>query len=1047
MPQAVEACTYEYIRQRTSERPDGEAICSWDGSFTYAELAQQSARVARFLVSHVHCRPEVLVPLCFHKSKWAVVAMLGTIQAGGAFVILSPFDPPKRLQAIIEDLGARFILSSPETSALFDGIVDTVYNVPLELPLATIAQIELPTIQPRNMAYVLYTSGSTGKPKGVIIEHRALSTSVRYLGEAFGYSTATRTLQFAAYTFDVAILDILFTLSYGGCVCIPSEDERADIVTIISRLNVNFAVLTPSIARTISPNEVKPLETLALGGEALGQRDVVQWAGKLRLINGYGPTECTIAVVYNDVTGRESRADTIGHAVACTTWVVEAEDHDVLAPDGSVGELVIQGPTLARGYLNSPEKTAQAFVYPKWLVGASAKDSCRVYKTGDLVRYDVDGIIYLGRKGTQVKLNGQRVELGEIENHLWSHPLIENALVLFADIHPRTKGLIAVFSLRDDLISSTDRSSLSLMKGNEGSIEKYTEEIRGELSARLPGYMIPAIWLAVCGIPLLSSGKIDRNTVTQWYANLGDEVHVFNASRPVDLEPQYPENSTHRMIKKIVAQVLFSDDVQINQSFASLGGDSIAAMAVQSRCRNEGILIRYQDVVKAGSIGEIAQGAKLDSSSSEHTEADVEGAFNLSPVQQMYIEQPKLPTRFHSSFYLRFTETLDTSMVALAVEGIVRRHSMLRARFSRVAQGWQQSLIKDVSSSYEFHTHQLEEMQQIRRVVATKHATLDIIKGPVFLVDMFITKSSAATLFMVAHHLVIDLVSWQIILHDLETLLRSRRLPDRSPFPFPKWCELQAQQSQNTNPSEVLPVDIPPARLDYWGTIPSNDFKDVLQQQFELDMKQTEGLIMYCRRHLHVKPVDVLVAAAIYSFEQVFPDRTSPTFYCENHGRESWCRDVDISGTVGWFNTLVPIKIGSEWAVTFPETIEEVCRIREQIPGNGQPYFAYRCLHPKGREAFSEHANMEVFFNYTGYQQLGRGSTLFHPERLGDGEDVADIGLDTGRLALLDVLVDMNNGCFQYTVLYNRYMKHQEKIWKWVDECQRVLVHWLQDRY
>lgn len=365
---------------------------------------------------------------------------------------------------------------------------------------------------------------------------------------------------------------------------------------------------------------------------------------------------------------------------------------------------------------------------------------------------------------------------------------------------------------------------------------------------------------------------------------------------------------------------------------------------------------------------------------------------------------------------------------------------MLRARFSQGVNGWRQSISGHMTRSYSFNAHEIEDKNRIREVVSATHGMINIVHGPVFAADIFNAKSSAKTLFLVAHHLVVDLVSWQNILHDLKILLHSRQLPSQSPFSFSKWCELQAQQIEKLTPRKVFPIDIPPAYLEYWGGIPSNDFKDALEEHFELNTQQTSNFLRHCNTVLHAKLVDVFVAAAAYTFSQIFADRTPPTFHCENHGREAWNEDIDISGTVGWFNTLVPLNIPKEWTESFTKAVEGTRATREQIPGNGQPYFAYRCLHPDGQDAFHEHSNMEVFFNYTGYQRQGSDSGLLQHIIREGGEELSDIGLDMGRLALIDVLVDVDGGCLKYTFLFNRYMHYQEKLQRWVSECQRVIL-------
>jgi len=316
-----------------------------------------------------------------------------------------------------------------------------------------------------------------------------------------------------------------------------------------------------------------------------------------------GPQNATVAAFSNDIKSKASRSDVIGRAIACTTWIVEPNIHDLLASVGAVGELIIEGPILARGYLDDPEKTDLAFVYPKWLAEDTSGEIQRVYKTEDLVRYDSDGsIVYLGRKDTQVKLHGQRVEIGEIENHLWSHPLVKNALVLLANIHPRVPGLVAGVTLHGDANPDIDGTHLRLVE--QGITTKNVNQVRNDLSTQLPTHMIPTVWLAVEELPFLPSGKLDRKSVAQWIANMGRNVSSHNALRSAQQEPQHPRSPIGYKFRQMITQVLRvdADQLQTDLSFSSIGGDSIAAMGAQSRCRDKGIKIRCQDIVKSNSI-------------------------------------------------------------------------------------------------------------------------------------------------------------------------------------------------------------------------------------------------------------------------------------------------------------------------------------------------------------------------------------------------------------------------------------------------------------
>lgn len=424
-PEVVSKCIHQIIQQQAQYRPTSTAVVSRQDNITYTELDQLTTHLAHTL-QDIGVGPETLVPICIEKSPQAIVAMLAILKAGGAFVPLNPKDPIDRLQDLVAQTEARHIIVTKQNRHLVNKMSFTgdVVELPSSMnqwyPLNTTSVTS--QVKPSNTAYALFTSGSTGRPKAVVIEHKAVSSSTAGHGEAMGFNLyPRRVLQFATYTFDACIAEIFTTLTHGGCVCVPSESERMDdIVRFIDDFKVDWAFFTPSYVQLIRPENVPSLKTVVLGGEAMIQDNVDVWGSKVHLMNGYGPTETCIFCVTHAASrqGPQSsihKPETIGRAVSSLSWVVEASNHNRLVPIGCAGELLVQGPSLARGYLKEQSKTAEAFIEsPEWLQDFGYSQPQMLYKTGDLVRYNSDGTItYLGRKDNQVKVNGQRLELGK----------------------------------------------------------------------------------------------------------------------------------------------------------------------------------------------------------------------------------------------------------------------------------------------------------------------------------------------------------------------------------------------------------------------------------------------------------------------------------------------------------------------------------------------------------------------------------------------------------------------------------------------------------
>ncbi|KAL8802063.1 MAG: hypothetical protein Q9182_004076 [Xanthomendoza sp. 2 TL-2023] len=535
-------CVHHLVKVKVEEIPDSEAVYAWDGRLSYSELDTLAEIAAARLVC-LGVGPGVFVPFAYEKSMWTVVAMLAILKAGGAFVPLNPSDPPARLEEIVKKVGAHVVVTMEAFVPVFLGMVDYVEVISAD----TISDCDVDgmtanghakgpscstydSIRPQDPVLVLFTSGSTGKPKGMIHEHAAISTHAVTHGESMGYHSA-RVLQFAAHTFDVAIIDVFTTLIFGGCICIPSEyDRRNDITTVINAFKVDYAILTPSFAGLIDPADVPTLKTVAIGGEALPQDRIERWADKVRFIQIYGPAEVGICMILD--MHLDTPPNMIGQPLANSScWLVDPDDAEMLVPIGAVGELIVAGPSLARGYLNDEAKTQTSFIpAPAWAIRLGLPFE-RFYKTGDLLKYSTgsfDGCFdFIGRKDSQIKLRGQRMDPGDVEYHVGRLPGVAVSMVTRPEKGAFAGELVAVVQMqqingarsrvRDEAICLASVQSLS------ASI------VRNHLEEKLPSYMVPTVCLVVESMPFVASLKIDRRAVKDWLMDM--------ESRPVELMP------------------------------------------------------------------------------------------------------------------------------------------------------------------------------------------------------------------------------------------------------------------------------------------------------------------------------------------------------------------------------------------------------------------------------------------------------------------------------------------------------------------------------
>ena len=441
VPMPLEQSVHKMIEEKVRAQPDAPAIHAWDGEITYGELDALSSRLAGQLI-YLGVAPGMLVPLCFEKSVWTMVAILGVLKAGGGFVLLDPSLPEHRLQNIVQQVKASFIISSISNQVLSTQLVPKV----VALSSAFFKDLGnghhnpdcLPEVSPSSTMYVVFTSGSTGVPKGVTITHRNLASALYHQVRLFEFTAAPRIFDFASYSFDASIFNAFITLAAGGCLCVPSDQGRKDnLVESITMLNPDVVILTPSVAQFLSPDDIPGVRAVMFCGEAVRIMDARPWWDKVVVWNGYGPSECTPMSTFNRHSYSLEETVRIGKGAGMVTWVVDPANPDNLLPPGCIGELLLEGPLASPGYLDDPQKTAAVFIEnPAWLVrGIPGKPGRhgRLYKTGDLVHYNEDGsLTFIGRRDAQVKVRGQRVELGEVEH--WVQASIPEAKQVVADV-------------------------------------------------------------------------------------------------------------------------------------------------------------------------------------------------------------------------------------------------------------------------------------------------------------------------------------------------------------------------------------------------------------------------------------------------------------------------------------------------------------------------------------------------------------------------------------------------------------------------------------
>lgn len=710
----------ELFASQVQKQPDAAAIDAHDGKLTYNELSVVTDRLAVYLQQQ-GVQPEDMVALCCDRSCWAVVAMVGILKTGAAFVPIDPTQPMERLQSIVEGTSTKMVLASSNHTSTAEKLGIQVVPVSKEA-VEDLPELGDDVFTPINgrYVYVLHTSGSTGKPKGVLVENTATSYAVSH-APTWHLTSDSRILQFAGYSFAMSVVEIFSALSVGAALCIISDYDRFNnLEGAIIKYGVNWTMLTPSASTSIDASAVSVcLRHLLLAGEAMNRQHIEKWSDKLSLIQGLGMTEScgSLATVSPAVKpGMDRRV--IGRSTLLNVWLTDPTDPHRLAPVGTVAELLIEGPCIARGYLHNEEKTAESFLdNPAWMKQFRPEGNGRLYRTGDMVQYTPDGLVYVGRKDGQVKVRGKRVELGEVEYHVSRHWPKAEKVVASAAVPGQSDGtaMLVVFVKSPDYVAR-----------GQGDLDGYlgvsTEEFRAEvsefstkISESLPDYMVPDAYLPLGVLPVTRTGKTEHNILRRIVGRLTRrEIDSYNFSAVEVVAPQTDmERRVHGMYSKILQ--LEGHQFGIHDRFIRLGGDSVKAMKLVNTARKAELSMTVEDILGGQTIAEIAHKMEHEqhadegygSSASSQTFEPVksferdqaaslqylaENGFSKEKVAGIYpcspMQEGILMSQAQDAEYYEIRTLWEVTGEAVSVEGLqrswqqlVERHPLLRTAF------------------------------------------------------------------------------------------------------------------------------------------------------------------------------------------------------------------------------------------------------------------------------------------------------------------------------------------------------------------------------
>jgi len=1012
---AADLTIVNLFEAQVQQHPEAVALIFEEQELTYTQVNRYANRLAHQLIE-LGVKAETLVGLCLERSFEMVIGLLAILKAGGAYVPIDADYPEARIRYMLNDTGIKLLLTQdslipklPKLAAL------ELINIAQELKQTNLNETNPQlSIKPKQLAYVIYTSGSTGQPKGVMVEQRNI---IRLVSQPnyMSLDKQTRILQMAPISFDAATLEIWGPLCNGGQMILmpPGPVDTNCITRTIQHKQINTLWLTAGLFHQIVDNNLMGLagvKQLLAGGDILSPKHITKTLNahpNCQLINGYGPTENTTFSSYYPMTRNESHTQEvpIGFPINATQlYVLDA--HAQLLPPGLPGELYIGGEGLARSYLNNPELTAEKFIEVE-LFGKKQ----RLYRSGDKVRWNPNGHLeFLGRLDNQIKLRGYRIELGEIEAVLCQHKQVREAQVIShgADSNKR---LIAY-----------------LLFEPNNSITK--EQLYQYLKKYLPNYMLPSTLIFMDSWPLTPNGKIDRNHLPKPESRYkGDNYET-------------PRTANELKLVEIWSAVLKKEGIGIHDNFFHLGGDSIQSIQVVAKARQSGLALKARDLFNNPTIAELTLVAgQIHQPIAE--QGMIQDQVPLTPIQSWYFTQELgVFNQFSQAILLEAPPVIAPEVLKQAFSAVIRHHDALRLCFNQKAGKWQQ-IHRDVSNHIPFHCVELTEPNLDKAVsLALPHwSDFNLNEGPLTHLILF-THPQGKRLLWVTHHLVVDGVSWRILLDDLNQAYQQafnqqpiRLAPKTSSFKawseqLQRWYQGESFALEQNYWSQLkplnshLPIDMPE------GT---NRYGDIEKIRFSLDKTATTALLEESPAAYNTGINDLLLSALLLTLHNV-TEQEQFLINLESHGRGTQFDRIDLSRTVGWLTALYSVRLSLPSKRTFGAVIQAVKEQLRAVPNEG---IGYGLMRQQGAPL----PQGEIVFNYLGQFNSSNQATEL---RLAQDSPFRGYGLSGERETLLDINAITVHGQLTFIFSYSRELFHRETIESLVNDYQHQLMSLIQ---
>ncbi|WP_160647979.1 non-ribosomal peptide synthetase [Chengkuizengella marina] len=1007
----------DLIEEQAKENPHQTALIMDGEHLNYLELNRKINQLSNFLVKKNIKKNDIVAVIIDHSFE-LVVSILAIMKIGAAYIPIDPKYPVQRINYMLKDSKTKLLITDKNMKDVVEQDITMVlvhdHNIQLENDRF------LNSSHSDCLAYVIYTSGSTGNPKGVMVTHKALMNYAWWASQYYLNESQEIFAFYSSISFDLTVTSIFTPLISGNAIAIYHDDGNEFILYKILQDNKATVIkLTPSHLTLLKdrPNQESSIRRFVVGGEnlpvKLAKHITDRFNGNIEIYNEYGPTETTVGcMIYKFDTVNDSEGSVPIGGPIDNVQIYILDKHLNAVPTTGIGELYISGDSVAQGYLNKTDLTNERFMDNPFLPEQT------MYKTGDLARWLPNGNIeYLGRIDNQVKINGHRIELGEIENKIVEITQIENVIV------------------KDQ---EDERGNQILCSYIVGQKSYNDREIKKMLSEHIPKYMIPSHFIYINEVSLTSNGKVDFNQLPVIESNKNEFI-------------EYRTEIEEKFVK-IASEILGIDKISMNDNFYQLGGDSIKAIQLTSRLNKMNLNLKVQDVMEHEIIEEIAACIENNDQKKMIDQKVETGEVMSTPIIEWFFMQEFEDINYYNqSVLLELSKDISLLTINKALNQIIKHHDTLRMNYNLETKSlYYNNKILEQPISLQYHDLSqydiFERNERIKRLSEEVKGSFSLDNECFFNGCIFKIEEDKQLLLLTAHHLLIDGVSWRIVLEDLNILLNQQgdmkdlALPLKT-YSYKEWANELNKYSEQSFSEEK----------EFWGNILNKQslfpvdydtgpdlIANAKSIYGELSKEMVSQLTVKIREMYGMEFNELLIASLVLTIKKT-TKLDDITLEVERHGREPISDDMDVSRTMGWFTSIYPIhfKISE---IDFQSNLKYLKETLRSIPNHG---FNFGILKYLKKEL--NHSNQKlVRFNYLGDFDNLLDSKLLKVSNFDHG---SDIGTKNKRSSIIDVDAMILNGKLRMNISYsnNRFKDDTMTLFQetYIEILKDILEHCL----